>query len=35
MSLLHTRTFRTAFISEQAGLESKLVAMTLDTRTGS
>jgi AcrR family transcriptional regulator len=35
MSLLHARTFRAAFMPEQAGLESQLVAMTLETLTGS
>lgn len=34
MSLLHARTFRAAFMPEQAGLESQLVAMTLETLTG-
>lgn len=33
MSLLHARTFRAAFMPEQAGLEGQLVAMTLDTLT--
>lgn len=35
MSLLHARTFRTAFMPEQQVLEGQLVAMTLDTLTGS
>ncbi|WP_416958384.1 TetR/AcrR family transcriptional regulator [Streptomyces sp. Agncl-13] len=35
MSLLHARTFRTAFMPEQQALEGQLVAMTLDTLTGS
>ncbi|NEC88025.1 TetR/AcrR family transcriptional regulator [Streptomyces sp. SID12501] len=34
LSLLHARTFRAAFMPEQAGLEGQLVAMTLDTLTG-
>lgn len=35
MSLLHARTFRAAFMPEQAGLEGQLVAMALDTLTDS
>ncbi|MGW3107861.1 TetR/AcrR family transcriptional regulator [Streptomyces sp. NPDC001100] len=34
MSLLHARTFRTAFMPEQAVLEEQLVSMTLETLTG-
>ncbi|MCI3270563.1 TetR/AcrR family transcriptional regulator [Streptomyces cylindrosporus] len=35
LSLLHARTFRAAFMPEQQVLEGQLVAMTLDTLTGS
>ncbi|MEU6251488.1 hypothetical protein [Streptomyces sp. NPDC047043] len=34
LSLLHARTFRAAFMPEQAGLEGQLVTMTLNTLTG-
>jgi len=35
LSLVHARTFRAAFMPEQARLEGQLVAMTLETLTGS
>jgi hypothetical protein len=35
MSLLHARTFRAAFMPEQAHLEGQLVTVTLETLTGS